>query len=71
MREGCKYQWERVLELLKAGGSISALSALPLFGTMSLSRHIFKLRQKGYDICKREVVNGSLRYSEYFLRREA
>jgi len=61
-------QLDRVLHHLKSGKSITPMEALVEYGTMSLQVHIFKLRERGYNI--RTRLRSSLnkkRFAEYKL----
>jgi ribosomal protein L9 len=63
-------QCNRIAEYLKNGFSITSLEALNLFGCMRLASRICDLRERGYNIGKKNVTlpNGK-RVCEYFLAR--
>lgn len=50
-----KTKKQRVLEFLKANGSITPMDALKYCGTMRLSAIIFDLKEDGYRIIKNNV----------------
>ena len=65
----------RVLESLKRGETLTALSAWKNYGISRLSARISELRQAGYNIesYRRETVNmfnEPTHYAEYYLKQE-
>ncbi|WP_218972967.1 helix-turn-helix domain-containing protein [Labilibaculum manganireducens] len=62
-------QSEQIKKHLESGGTITALSALQIFGCMRLAARISELRKKDHlPIASRTVTNGDKRFSEYYLQ---
>ena len=59
-------QWERILDYLLAGNSITPVEALNKFGSFRLSERIREIQELGYLIDKRMVDTlGGARVMEY------
>lgn len=67
-------QEDMVLNYLKAGGVLTALDALELFGTMKLATKISNIKKEypGIDIQSEPVINlkNNKRYFKYWIPRE-
>ena len=64
-------QKERILRYLRAGGRITPMGALRLFGSMRLGARIWDLKQEGHNIQDRLIETDSGKMvSEYWLERE-
>ena len=60
-------QSTRILQFMKAGGSITGLEAVMLFGCLHLPRRILDIKEKGHTVRDRWVeVNGKT-VKEYFM----
>lgn len=66
-----KSQEQAILEYLQAGGVLTPLDALRMFGCMRLGARIWDLRQKGHHISMRVVETPSGKHvAEYRLERK-
>ena len=64
-------QAQRVLFLLKSGGSLTPLEAFYAIGTMRLAAIIYDLRRAGHSIVMNWETNGRKRWGRYVLERLA
>ena len=60
-----KSQNKQIRKYLKAGHSITALSALHLFGCFRLSARIYDLKKQGMDIKSELIYKDGKRFAEY------
>lgn len=58
-----------ILRHLKERGSITALEALDLCGSMRLAGRIYELRQEGWDIKERTEKHDGGTHSRYLLEQ--
>ncbi len=65
-------QNKRIAAHLKAGGSISPLRALEMFGTLRLSARCFDLQRPPYNLnIKSELIHeGRYKFARYTLNRK-
>ena len=61
---------QKVLNHLKAGGSLTAISAYQLCRTTRLSGLIFLLKKEGYNIGKTMEGEGQEQYARYYLIKD-
>lgn len=59
-----KPQWVRILDYLRAFGTITALEAIRDEGIYRLSARIYDLRRKGYNIFT-EMISVKNRYGDF------
>jgi len=69
--KGTKSQANAILEWLMKGKAITPIEALNEFGCFRLSARIYDLRERGYDIRKKEVNTRFKRYASYSMTPEA
>lgn len=65
-------QNQAILDYLKAGNSLTGLSALKLMGTMKLASRISELRDEGFDI-KDETIHDKVtgkHYKRYWIEQK-
>lgn len=64
---------QRILEHLLNVGSITSWEAIKEYGCTRLSQYIYLLRNKGHQICDRQIASTNrygdkIQYKEYYLK---
>jgi hypothetical protein len=62
-------QNEAILQYLKSGGSLTALTAANEFSCMRLAARIADLKSQGHDIADCWIEKNDKRFKNYFLKQ--